>query len=143
MKKRVSLIAALVMLACGCAAFLLSSPYDPAFDAALEDFRKDTDTFFEDLGRAAGTPDGGWERFEPTYRALESDLSQLAQQAMVRSGNTSVLQSLAFVRQNLAACEDLHRDGITPAEVSVVRRLVSTQVRMLVEHERARRREAV
>lgn len=138
MSKRLSLIAALVMLACGCAAFLLSDPYDPAFDAALEDFRKNTDTFFEDLGRAAATPDGDWERFEPAYRSLEADLNRLTQQAMLRPGNTSLLQSLDLVRQNLAACEELHRDGITPAEVTVVRRLIDTQVRMLLELEHAR-----
>ena len=143
MSKRLSLLAALLVLSCGCAALLLSSPYDPAFAAALEDFGKNTDTFFEDLARTAGTPDGGWERFEPSYRALEADLNQLTQQAMVRRGNTPLLQSLDLVRQNLDACEQMHRDGITPAEVSVVRRLVSTQVRMLLQLEQARRKEAV
>jgi hypothetical protein len=143
MNKRLSLLAALLMLSCGCAAFLSSSPDDPAFDAALEDFGKDADSFFEDLGNVAGTPEGEWDRFEPAYRALEADLDRLTQQAMVRRGNTTLLQSLDLVRRNLAGYEQLHRDGITPAEVTVVRRLVATQVRMLVEHERARRKEGV
>jgi hypothetical protein len=141
--KRLSLLAALLLLSCGCGALWLSSPYDPAYDAALEDFRKGTDAFFEDLGHTAGTPDGGWERYEPAYRALEAKLSRLTQQAILRRGNASLLQSLDLVRQNLQACEGLHRDGITPAEVGVVRQLVSTQVRLLVEVERARRREGV
>lgn len=139
MSKRISLVAALLLLTCGCAALALSSSYDPAYAAALEDFQKEADTFFEDLGRTAGTPDGGWDRFEPEYRALEADLNQLTQRAMVRRGNASLLESLDLVRQNLDACEQLHRDGITPAEAAVVRRLVSTQVRMLIQHERARR----
>ena len=141
MSKRLSLIAALLALFCGCTALMFSDPYDPAFDAALSDFQKDTETFFEDLGRAAGTPEGGWERFEPRYRALETDLGALAQQASVRRGNATMLDSLDLVRQNLAECEELHRDGIAAAEVTVVRRLIATQVRMLIQLEQARRKE--
>ena len=142
MSKRIPVLAALLLLSCGCAAFLLSSPYDPAFDAAVTGFQKNTGVFFDSLGDAAGTPDGGWERFEPAYRSLETELDALTQQATVRPRNAVILQSLDLIRQNLATCEGLHRDGITPAEVNVVRRLVGTQVGLLLQLERARREPA-
>ena len=141
MSKRVALLAFLAVFSCGCAALMFSSPYDPAFASALEEYQKDTDSFFETLGTVAGTPDGRWEHFEPDYRELEVELSRITQQAAVRRGNTTLLQSLDLVRQNFATYEQLHRDGITPAEVTVVRRLIAAQVRMLIQHEQARRKE--
>lgn len=143
MSRRIALIAALLValltLACGCAAVWSSPPYDPAFDAALGDFRKDADAFFEDVACAAGTPDGTWEHFEGAYRTLEDELSGLTQQAALGRRGAPAMESLGLVAQNLDAIEAMHRDGITPAEVTVVRRLVDTQVRLLIQLERAKR----
>jgi hypothetical protein len=132
-------LAVLLLLFCGCAALPFSAPYDPAFDAALAGFGKDAEALFDDLGRAAGTPGSGWERFDSAYRSLDAQLDALTQQVILRDGHPSTLEALDLVRENLAACEALHRDGIAPAEVGVVRRLIAGQVRMLLQLERARR----
>lgn len=140
MSGRISLAAAvLAAFCCGCAALPFSSPYDPAFDAALTGFGKDADAFFDDLGRAAGTPEGGWEHFDRAYRSLGAQLDALTRQVMLRDANAATLQALDLVRENLAACETLHRDGIPPAAVRVARRLIAGQVHMLLQLERARR----
>ena len=53
--------------------------------------------------------------------------------------NDSTLRALDLLRESFDKVEAMHREGLIPEEVTVLRELVDTQLRLLVQLERAKR----
>ena len=139
MRTRIPIIALLLTLTCSCALMTPSAPYDPAFDAGLVALRKDVHAFFDELAASAGKPDGAYSVFAPEYRTFSDGIAALRGQAVRHARNDATVQSLDLLRENFDKVEAMHRDGLLPEEVEILRPLVDTQLRLLVELERAKR----
>lgn len=138
MRTRVSLLLALFTIVCGCAFLSPPPPYDPALDAGLTALEKKVDAFFEDVIRSAGTPGATSAAFAARYEDLDREVDSLRARAAGAGGRGKSLEVFDQLRESLDCVEDAHRDGLTPAEVDIVRKLVDTQVRLLLRLERAR-----
>lgn len=135
--KILMLVAALIL---GCSVRYIAG-YDPAVDGGTRQLQAKFDALFEDLDRTAGTPEGAYEFYASRYDALRADIAglQWSVDANPRNGLTST--SLSLLDDNLHLLEAAHREGLSRAEVPVLRKLFDTQLRMIVELETAKKRE--
>lgn len=139
MRMRVLVLAALLTVTCSCAFWPAAAPYDPLFDAGLVNLQKDVRAFFDEVEQCAGTEQGTHSAFASDYRTFTSRIAGLRGQAVRHARNGSTLQSLDLLRENFDQVEAMHRDGLLPEEAAVLRSLVDTQLRLLIDLERAKR----
>jgi hypothetical protein len=121
---RILLAALVFFLAAACAA---TSDYDPQFDRDLVALRDKVDLFLAQLEQTAGTSEGAYSAHEGFYDELWVSLDALRQRAEVRPTNGPTSTSLAALAGNLRRLEALHRQGLTPAEVPVLRKILGPQ----------------
>ena len=138
MHPRVSVMFAVLLFASTCS-LLPSAPYDPAFDAGVVNLRKDVDAFFGEVAACNGTDRGTHSAFAGDYRTFTSRIAGLRGQASRHPRNDSTLQSLDLLRENFDKVESTHRDGLRLQEVQILRELVDTQLRLLIQLERSKR----
>jgi hypothetical protein len=131
-------VATLLLFTCACSA-LLPAPYDPAFDAGMVHLRKDVTAFFDEVAACNGTDRGTHSAFSDDYRSFGNRMAALRGQAARHARNGSTLRSLDLLRENFDKVEAMHREGLIPEEVDLLRELVDTQLRLLVQLERAKR----
>ena len=142
MHPRTSAMFVMILFASSCA-LLPGAPYDPAFDTGAVNLRKDVNAFFDEVAACNGTDQGTHSAFAGDYRAFTSRIAGLRGQAVRHPRNESTLQSLDLLRENFDKVEQTHRDGLLPEEVTILRELVDTQLRLLIQLERAKRGSAV
>lgn len=136
---RRSLFLALLVAAGGCAVF--SAPaLDPRIERGVAELRMKLDAHFEKLQLAAGTPAAGSQHFTGFYDSVRADVDTLRFFAGLQSGNSPTLRSLDLLVQNVDRLEAMHRQGLSAAEIPPIRTAVTTQLRMLLALERAKKR---
>lgn len=136
---RMAAVAALLLLTCACSALLPAAPYDPAFDAGMVHFQKDVTAFFDEVAACSGTDRGTHSAFSDDYRSFVDRIAALRGQAARQARNDSTLRALDLLGESFDKVEAMHREGLIPEEVDVLRELVDTQLRLLVQLERAKR----
>lgn len=134
-----------VLLAClvvilGCTARFVAD-YDEAVHSGASSLETRLNAFFDDLQRTAGTPAGTYEQFASRYEQLYADIEQLQAQAATHARNGLTTTSLLLLDDNLQQLELIHREGLTPAQVPVLRKTFDAQMRMLVQLEVAKKRD--
>ncbi|HEX6160767.1 MAG TPA: hypothetical protein VF111_11415, partial [Thermoanaerobaculia bacterium] len=113
------LIALMVfLLAAACA---ITSQYDPALDRDIVALRDRVDGFLVQLEGKAGTAEGVYALHQPFYDELWIALDALGG----RGGKTGA--ALTALAENLRRLESLHRQGLTRAEVPVLRKILGVQ----------------
>lgn len=131
-------IAALLVVV-GCATDLIA-PYDPDLDQALGELQSEISGFFDGLEKGAGKGTAAYDAV--FYDQVRISLEKVRVQASARSHNEQTVTMLDLLGASLRNMEDLHRDGLAPAEVPVLRSLLETQVRMLIQLEAAKKQAA-
>ena len=138
-RSRMAVVVTLFLFTCACSVFRPSAPYDPAFDAGMVHFQKDVTAFFEEVAACNGTDRGTHSAFSGEYRSFSNRMAGLRGQAARHARNDSTLRALDLLRESFDEVEAMHREGLIPEEVTVLRELVDTQLRLLVQLERAKR----
>jgi hypothetical protein len=141
MKRHQKALLTVAMLLLGCSVRYLAG-YDPVVDSNARHLQVKLDALFEELSRTAGTPEGAYEVYAATYDGLRADISGLQHDAASQPRNQLTQTSLTLLDDNLRQLEAAHREGLSPAEVPVLRKLFDTQIRMIVELETAKKRES-
>ena len=135
---RIPVAVFLIALAGSCP-LLPSAPYDPVFDTQVVALRKDVSAFFDELEACAGKPAGTYSAFSTEYRTFSNSIADLRGLAVRHPRNDATVKSLDLLRENFDKVEAMHRDGLLPEEVEILRPLVDTQLRLIVDLERAKR----
>lgn len=140
--KRRSLILLLSFAAVliGCTARYIAE-YDENVDRGVVSLQAKFSALFDDLQRTAGTPDGAYERYAARYDDLRAGIAHVQSHASVQSRNQLTSTSLALLSDSLDELQSAHREGIKAGEVPVLRSLIDTQLRMLVQLEVAKKRD--
>ena len=138
MKRYYQIVLAFAIFVTGCAVRYVAT-YDPTIESDTLELRSELNTLFDDLQCTAGTPEGAYDRYAPQYADLHIRVADLQARAALQSRNQLTHESLAFLSDNLAILETTHREGLTPAEVPVLRTLIDTQVQMLLQLETAKK----
>ena len=142
MKRNYQLILALAIFVTGCTMRFIAT-YDPAVESDALQLQSKLNAFFDDLQNTAGTPEGEYDRYAAQYADLHAQLGDLQARAALQSRNQLTNDSLTLLEDNLVILETAHREGLSAAEVPVLRKLIDSQVRMLVQLEAAKKREPV
>ena len=136
--RRAPIALTLALLFAGCS-LLPSAAYDPVFDAALVDFQTDSRAFFDQVAAGSGTGPGAYSAFSDDYHTFSERLAGLRAMAAQHQRNESTLQSIDLLQQNFTRIEAVHRDGLVREEVELLRAVIDTQVRLLIQLERDKR----
>lgn len=132
-------VAVFLIALVGSCPLLPSAPYDPVFDTQVVALRKDVGAFFDELGACAGKPEGAYSAFTVEYRTFSDHIARLRGLAVSHPRNDATVESLDLLRENFDKVEAMHRDGLLPEEVEILRPRVDTQLRLIVDLERAKR----
>ncbi|HEU4889115.1 MAG TPA: hypothetical protein VFV49_14615 [Thermoanaerobaculia bacterium] len=141
MKRHDRILLACLIVVAGCA-WQQIADYDPSVDQGAVQVQAKLDALFEDLQNSAGTPDGEYEHYASRYDDLRGNVAQLQSQAALQPHNELTSSSLTLLHDNLQQLELAHRHGLTAGQVPVLRKLFDTQLRMLVQLEVAKKRDA-
>jgi hypothetical protein len=142
MKRYYQIVLAFAIFVTGCAVRYVAT-YDPTIESDARELQSELSSHFDDLQRTAGTPEGAYDRYATRYADLNVRVSDLQARAALQSRNQLTHESLTFLADNLAVLETAHREGLTAAEVPVLRKLIDAQVRMLLQLESAKKHEPV
>jgi hypothetical protein len=104
---------------------------DPAFASDLAVLESKVDGFLANLEMVAGTADGTYARHAAFYSGIGDELASLRTRAGNAQGNAAAVAGLDAISENLAHLEDLHRQGVSAAEVPVLRKLLAAQFNAL------------
>ena len=140
MKRHHKALLIIALLILGCSVRYIAE-YDPVVDGNARHLQAKLDALFEDLSRTAGTPEGAYEHYAARYEAMRADVAGLQYDAATQSKNELTSTSLSLLDDNLQQLEVAHREGLSRAEVPVLRKLFDTQLRMIVQLETAKKRE--
>jgi len=141
--KLTAILAAIVLaLLSGCASRV--APRDEALADGLAGLQSSTGRFFDQLQLVIGTPDADWVSHAAWYEETRTEIAALRVRASA-SGvtNDATLDALALLDQSVAELETAHAEGLSAAEVPVLRTLFDSQLRMLVQLEAAKSRTPV
>lgn len=138
MKRYYQIVLAFAIFVTGCAVRYVAT-YDPAIESDALELRSELNTFFDDLQCTAGTPEGAYDRYASQYADLHTRVGDLQARAALQSRNQLTHDSLTLLADNLNVLETAHREGLTAAEVPVLRQLLDTQVQMLLQLEAAKK----
>ena len=138
--KLASLIAGLLLaILGGCASRL--APHDPSIAAGLVSLQSSNDRFFDELRAVAGTPDAAWECHTEWYTQTRADIAALRVRAASHgAASDPTIEALALLEQSIEDVEELHVAGLSAGEIPVLHSLLSSQLRMLMELESAKKR---
>ena len=139
MTSRRFLILLFCLLPFGCALFSAPS-YDAELDRGATALQSKLNAHFDELQRTTGTPEGAWEHHASFYESVRADLTILFQRADTQPGNDTTVRSLALLATNVAEVEAVHRAGLSPREIPILKQLLDMQLRMLTKLEQAKKR---
>lgn len=109
---------------------------DPAFGTDLAALQQKVDAFLANLETVAGTTDGDFAGHAAFYPEVREEVASLQRRAANIPGNAAILAGLAGIAENLQHLESLHRQGVSPAEVPVLRNLLGVQFNALSQSEK-------
>jgi hypothetical protein len=126
----------------GCSSYFIAQ-YNPAIDSGATQLQQKVDGFLSELEETSATPAGEYEQHAAMYDELRADIQTLREAALQQRGNDLTVRSLELIENNVGQLETMHKDGISPKEIEIVRTLFDTQFRMLVQLETAKKRKEV
>ena len=138
-RRRTPLVLGLALLLVGCVTRL--APYDERLDLGAAALQSKIVRFFDVLQQAKGPEERAFGNHAVFYESARADLDALRIQAGSDPGNEQTRRSIELLAKSLASLEELHRKGLSGAELPVLRKLIETQVRMLLQLESAKKRE--
>ena len=130
MRGRLFALALAALLLVSCAG---SNIPDSAFGPDILALQGKVDSFLGKLETIAGTAEGEYAVQAVVYQQLEEDIAGLRTRAAGIPGNAAALADLDAISENLMHLESLHRQGVSPAEVPVLRKLFGTQFNALYQ----------
>ena len=141
--KFTAILAALVLaLLAGCMSTV--APRDEALVSGLAGLQSSTGRFFDQLQLVIGTPDADWVRHAGWYEETRLEIATLRVRASAHgAANEATLDALALLDQSVAELETAHAEGLSAAEIPVLRTLFDSQLRMLIQLEAAKQRTPV
>jgi hypothetical protein len=133
--KFTAILAALVLaLLSGCMSSV--APRDEALVTGLTGLQSSAGRFFDQLQQVIGTPDADWVRHAGWYEETRTEIATLRFRAAAHgTAIDSTLDALALLDQSVAELETAHAEGLSAAEIPVLRTLFDSQLRMLVQLE--------
>ncbi len=140
--KLATLIAGLLLaVLAGCMASV--APRDPSIADGLAGLQSRTGRFFDQLQLVIGTPEADWVRHAGWYEETRTGIAALRVRASAFGAlNDPTLDALALLDQSVAELETAHAEGLSGAEIPVLRTLFDSQLRMLIQLEAAKQLEA-
>ena len=114
-----------------CSSYFIAE-YNAVVDHGATELQQKVGRFLDDLERGDADP-----KF---YAEARGDIQMLRSAASLQRGNELTVQSLDLIQDNLDKLEQIHARGISPKEVVIVRTLLDSQFRMLVQLEIAKKR---
>jgi hypothetical protein len=139
MRHKTSAALTILLMVFGCACFSIAG-FNQQIVTGTEALQQQFETFLSGLAECAGTPEAEYARHSAFYAEARGALDRLQAEAELQQGNELTLRSLEDIRDNLAELEELHRSGLSRAELEVISTLFDTQFRMLVELENVKPR---
>jgi hypothetical protein len=138
----IAIIAAVVLaLLAGCVSRV--APHDAEIAAGLAELQSSHTRFFDELQRTAGTPDAAWECHTAWYEETRARIAALhTRAASYELKNDPTSHSLELLGKSVDELEAAHAGGLSGGEISVLRTLFDSQLRMLIELETAKERPA-
>ena len=135
------LIAAAVLLAllAGCSSRV--APYDEVIAAGLAELQSRHTSFFDELQKTAGTPEGAWKHHTAWYEETRAEIAAL--RSRVQSfgiDDDPTARALELLEQSLDELEQMHEEGISREEIPILRTLFDSQLGMLLELEAEKKR---
>jgi hypothetical protein len=135
-----AIVLAVIASVTSCSAYFIAA-YNPALDHGAAQLQQKVDGLLSELESTAGTPEGAYDVYVDRYQELHGDIETLRTVASSQRGNDLTLQSLQLIDANVDKLERMHAEGITAKEIGVVRTLLDTQLRMLVQLENGKKPE--
>ena len=141
MKYRIHLIpiiaAVVLALLAGCVSRV--APHDAELAAGLAELQSSHTKFFDELQRTAGTPDADWQCHIAWYEDTRARIAALRNRAASYNlKNDPTSHSLELLDKSVNELEEAHAEGLSQAEIPVLRTLFDTQLRMLIQLEAAK-----
>jgi len=135
---RIIIIAAAVLaLLPGCVSRV--APHDPTIATGLAELQASQTRFFDELQRTVGTPDAAWECHITWYEDTRGRIAALrARTASSGLKDDPTARSLELLDGSVSQLEEAHAEGLSVAEISVLRALFDSQLRMLIQLEAAK-----
>jgi hypothetical protein len=130
MRPRLTALFLVALLLASCAG---STTSDPTFGPEILALQQKVDRFLATFENAAGTSDGDYAAHALFYVELQKNVTALRNRAASVPGNAAAVADLDGISENLVHLESLHRQGVTPAEVPVLRKLLGTQFNALYQ----------
>jgi outer membrane murein-binding lipoprotein Lpp len=134
----IPIIAAVVLaLLAGCVSRV--APHDAEIAAGLAELQASHARFFDELQRTAGTPDAAWECHAAWYEETRARIAALrtrAESSGLKDDPTP--PALELLDQTLDELEAAHAEGLSSGEISVLRTLLDSQLRALIQRETAK-----
>jgi hypothetical protein len=125
---RIAIAVIVFLLAAACAA---TAEYDPQFDSQVQALGRNVDSFLTDLEVVVGTPEGDYRLHQPFYDQVWLAFEELQLRAGEQPANGATSGSLNLLSENLHHLERLHREGLTAAEVPILRKILGAQFQAL------------
>lgn len=143
MRKRYKAVLLIIgVLAVSCSSYFIAD-YNAVIDGGAVALQRKVDAFLTDLDRTAGTPAADYEHHTERYAELRGDLGILRDVAGRQRGNELTIDSMQLIEDNLGRLESIHAAGVSQQEIAVVRKLLDTQFRMLIQLENAKKRKEI
>jgi hypothetical protein len=133
-------LACCLALLSGCAVKLIAD-YDPKTDEAVTQLHHKFESFFVDLESQVGSEEAEYRHHVRFYKDIRVDVSALKLRASAIPMNEITLKQIAFLEENIALLEEIHKEGIADIEVvQVPRDDFNTALSNILKLELAKRR---
>ena len=129
MRPRLTALFLAALLLASCAG---STTSDPTFGPEILALQQKVDRFLATFQNGSGS-DGDYAAHALFYVELQKNVTALRNRAASVPGNAAAVADLDGISENLVHLESLHRQGVTPAEVPVLRKLLGTQFNALYQ----------
>lgn len=133
-----------LLLLLGCSTFKLVGEYDPQIDQGTTALQREFETFLVMLEASAAEPGDrvvAYTELRPFYAESRVGISGLRLRADAIERNSLTVQAFDKLAVNLARFEEMHREGITRAEIErLIRPGFNAQFTAILTFELAKRR---
>lgn len=137
---RIWLVAIAVTLLVGCTNIRLVGDYDKAIDDGVTALQKKTETHLIKITAVSGSKTAPYKGTEGFYQDARIEVSSLRVRADSTTRNSLTVRMLDKLQNNLDRLERMHKEGLTVAEIPVLRGALNSQFTAILTFELAKRR---